>query len=152
MAVGAGMLIGWTYYYLTLVRPTGWWDASPLPVATAFVAGGLIEFAVWLFNYLAATEGPETIERFIWLDRLQKPAYTIGMAIHRHLYRSLGHATSVWFGSVCAFALLITMWSAAAFSMLTIIRVVTAQENSKDSVGAGMHGLGLLELFEQARR
>jgi hypothetical protein len=165
MAVGAGLLIGWTYYYVTLLRPIDWWDASPLPVAialfligaklaryrfenvsgsllaaahasrrrrlvAAFMAGGLIEFILWLFFYLAVTEGPETIDRFMWLDRLQKPGYTIGLAVYRYLYRSVGQETPVWLGSVCALALLITMWSAVAFAILTIIRA-TAQENSK---------------------
>jgi hypothetical protein len=149
MAVGAGLLLVWTYYYLTLLRPIDWWDASPLPVAVAvfligaklaryrfenvsgpllsaaraslrrrlaaaFMAGGLIEFVLWLFRHLAVTEGPATI----------------GMAVYRSLYRSVGRGMSVWLGSVCAFALLIAMWSVVAFAILTVIRV-TAQENSK---------------------
>jgi hypothetical protein len=165
MAVGAGLLLVWTYYYLTLLRPIDWWDASPLPVAVAvfligaklaryrfenvsgpllsaaraslrrrlaaaFMAGGLIEFVLWLFRHLAVTEGPATIDGIIWLDRSQRPAYTIGMAVYRSLYRSVGRGMSVWLGSVCASALLIAMWSVVAFAILTVIRV-TAQENSK---------------------
>jgi hypothetical protein len=58
-----------------------WLAVGNRDLVTAFTIGFLIEFSLWLLFYAAVASGPETIQEFIWLDRLQAPAASIGISI-----------------------------------------------------------------------
>jgi hypothetical protein len=92
--------------------------------------GILIEFLLWLAFYMAVTAGPETIDQYMWLDRLQEPARAIGLAVWGSLYGRFGsNSTRVWIGSICGFSALIAAWSTGVFVFLNAFRFV--REKSK---------------------
>jgi hypothetical protein len=94
-------------------------------LTVAVVTGILIEFVLWLLFYLSVTGDPPTIDQFMWLDRLQQPARTIGLAVWRGLYGRFGsNSTRVWIGSICGFFALIAAWSTGVFIFLNAYRFV----------------------------
>ena len=140
----------WTYYFIQLVRPIDIWDFSPLPVALAVVLigvkvtrlydlmlaraavsykrdlalgliiGTLTELSLWAFLYFAVND-PESAERYIPLERLEEPGVRVGLAIYRYAYSHVGNPWSRYVGTVCAFLVLIGIWSLVAFTLLRIL-------------------------------
>ena len=97
-------------------------------LTVAVVGGILIEFILWLLFYLSVTGDPSTIGQFMWLDRLQEPARTIGLTVWQSLYGRFGsNSTRVWIGSICGFSVLIGAWSTGVFVFLNAFRFVRAK-------------------------
>lgn len=150
IVVGIALLFSWAYYFLNLVRPVDAWDFCPLPfafatlligiklarldrrilamigltykrdLAFALAVGTLAEAVLWALT----GPDPERAARFIELAKLQEPGVRSGLAIYRHLYAHLGRTGSLWIAEPSVFVVLIAIWSAGAFALLCIVRVI----------------------------
>jgi hypothetical protein len=158
VATGIALLILWAAYFLQLVRPIDIWDFCLLPVAFAsiliavklaprtrllelvptpvavswkrdlvlsLVIGAFVELSVWALFFFDI----EVAQRYSLLARLQEPAVTVGLAIYRHTYFHLGRSASLHLAQVCAFAVLIAIWSFGSFALLTILRFLRHTES-----------------------
>jgi hypothetical protein len=92
----------------------------------AFVAGGLIEFVLWLLGYVMSMLSRVTI----WLDRLQEPGERIGLFVFWHTFKPPNHPWSTLIGVVCGFAVLIAMWS-ITLALLWSARFLTVTRKSQ---------------------
>lgn len=93
-------------------------------IAISFLAGALIEFACWLFCYLAISD-PESTERFIEIWRFQNIGVRPALSLYRHLYPFLG-ISARYVAIVFVFAVLIAVCSTGAFLVLAAIRFTSS--------------------------
>jgi hypothetical protein len=152
VVTGIALLTLWAAYFGQLVRPIDIWDFCLLPAAFAatligarvaprgrlielvrthvavsgrrdlvlsLVIGTLAVLILWaLFFFI--DDG--LAERYSKLARLQDPGVTVGLAVYRHTYFHLGRNASLYLAELCAFVVLIAMWSFGVFALLSIFR------------------------------
>lgn len=158
---GIAILALWAYYFAGLVRPTDLWDLLPLPVALvailaglklaqldrhilanigisyrrdlviALVVGTAVELSLWGFLFYEGMNHPETVERYIDLERLQEPGMKMVLAISKYSYVHLGVILSVYLGSVVFFVVLIGIWSLAIFTLLLMVRFLRLSDRTQ---------------------
>jgi hypothetical protein len=87
----------------------------------ALALGTLAELSLWAFIFFTVDDS-ETTLKYIRLVRLQEPGIRIGEALFRRSYAHLGRTGSLWVAEGSAFAVLISIWSLGAFTVLRMVR------------------------------
>ncbi len=95
----------------------------------AFVLGCLMEFGIWYPVYRADSD-PFTAGQYAWLERLQEPGVRVAYFAW-HILRPRNYPASAYLASACGFAVLVTLWSAAALTVLWTVRFFWLKRNSK---------------------
>jgi hypothetical protein len=159
VVAGIVLLILWVGYFGQLVRPIDIWDFCLLPAAfgailigvrvapcgrllelvrthiavsgkrdlvLSLVFGAFAMLTLWAFLFFI---GDGLAERYSRLARLQYPGVTVGLAIYRHTYFHLGRSAGLYLAEVCAFLVLIAMWSFGFFLLLSAFRFIRQTES-----------------------
>jgi hypothetical protein len=95
----------------------------------AFVLGCLIEFSIWYPAYNADSD-PLTAGQYPWLERLQEPGVRSAYFVW-HMLRLRNYPAVAYLASACGFAVLVTLWSAAALAVLWAARFFRLERKFK---------------------
>jgi hypothetical protein len=93
----------------------------------SLVIGALAMLGLWAFLFLI--NDPVLAERYSRLAGLQDPGVTVGLVIYRHTYFHLGRSASLYLAEVCAFVVLMAIWSFGSFLLLTMFRFLRHAES-----------------------
>lgn len=115
----------------------------------AIAAGTLIAVALNTCYRLVA--GPDTIDRYLWLARLQQPAASLAERMARTVYPTFGYPWSARCAVAFGYVVLVSTWVAVVFSALKIGRLIARRDSqfrgllllSAAICGAGYLGLAL---------